>query len=535
MSVALILGLLLGAGGVQNAIPFVPNLRLGTHALETPFREPEETVVSVVKLEKRSSQTGAFPSGVWEQGSPGSIHSVLAQKPTPPLLSRLWRVLSLRDYNTRVVLLGTTMLGITAGIVGTFMLLRKRALVGDVVGHSALPGIAIAFLVMEGLSPGTGKWLPGLLAGAFAFGLAGAVSVMLIDKYSRIKADAAMAMTLSVFYGLGAALFTIVQKVPGGNAAGLKTYLNGKTASLIADDVWLFVGVAAVVLTLTMLLMKELTILCFDDQFAAAEGWPVFWLDTLLIGLVVTVTIIGMQSVGLILVVATLIIPPASARFWTDDIRRMTLGAGLVGGMSSFFGTIISALFPRMAAGAVIVLTGAFLFALSLLFGTKRGVVIHWWQQRKLRQDVGRVDLLRASFELIEYAVSDPTPTSEEMVAHEIPLGDLISMRAWDAASLRRLIGTAVRDDLMRPTSGDVWRLTESGAEEARRIARNHRLWEMYLMQYAHIAPSHVDRDADLIEHVLDPELIAELEHQLDHMEDNVPVSSHATSGSSSD
>ncbi|MCA9077145.1 MAG: metal ABC transporter permease [Planctomycetaceae bacterium] len=453
---------------------------------------------------------------------------------SPSLVSRLSRVLSLRDYNTRVVLLGTTILGITAGIVGTFMLLRKRALVGDVVGHSALPGIAIAFLVMEGLSPGTGKWLPGLLLGAFAFGLAGAVTVMLIDKFSRIKADAAMAMTLSVFYGLGAALFTIVQRVPGGNAAGLKTYLNGKTASLVADDVWLFVGIATVVLVLAMLFMKELTILCFDEQFAAAEGWPVFWLDTLLIGLVVTVTIVGMQSVGLILVVATLIIPPASARFWTDDIRLMTLGAGLVGGMSSFFGTVISALFPRMAAGAVIVLTGASLFALSLLFGSKRGVLVHAWQQRKLRHDVGRVDLLRACFELVEHAVSDPIPTHEEMMDHEILLGDLVSMRAWDLSTLRRLVAVAEKDGLMQHTGDDNWRLTETGAEEARRIARNHRLWEMYLMQYAHIAPSHVDRDADLIEHVLDPELIAELEYQLDHPEEAVPVSSHATTGSSS-
>ena len=143
-----------------------------------------------------------------------------------------------------------TLLGITAGVVGTFMLLRKRALVGDVVGHSALPGIAVAFLVMEGISPGTGKSLPGLLTGAFVFGLAGAVSVMLIGRYSRIKPDAAMAMTLSVIYGLGAALFTVVQKVPGGNAAGLNTFLNGKTASLVTDDVWLFAGAAVVALTL---------------------------------------------------------------------------------------------------------------------------------------------------------------------------------------------------------------------------------------------------------------------------------------------
>ncbi len=425
------------------------------------------------------------------------------------------------------------MLGITAGVVGTFMLLRKRALVGDVVGHSALPGIAVAFLVMEGVSPGTGKSLPGLLTGAFVFGLAGAVSVMLIGRYSRIKPDAAMAMTLSVFYGLGAALFTIVQKVPGGNAAGLKTFLNGKTASLTADDVWLFASVAAVVLTLTMLLLKELTLLCFDDQFAAAEGWPVFGLDTLLIGLVVTVTIIGLQSVGLILVVATLIIPPASARFWTDDIRWMTLGAGLVGGLSSFGGTVMSALFPHVAAGAVIVLTGACLFTVSLCFGAQQGVAIHWLRQRKLRRDVGRVDLLRAMFELLEHQTREAVPTLEQIVVREFSLADLLPMRSWEPGAVRGLLSIAARDGLVRAAGHDVWQLTPSGAEEARRVVRNHRLWEMYLTQYAHIAPSHVDRDADLIEHVLDPDLIAELSRQLEHAEDDVPASSHTTGGGS--
>lgn len=446
---------------------------------------------------------------------------------SPDLLHRLGRVLSLRDYNTRVVLLGTTVLGVTAGIVGTFMLLRKRALVGDVVGHSALPGIAVAFLIMEGIAPGTGKSLPGLLAGAFVFGLLGAVSVMLISRYSRIKPDAAMAMTLSVLYGLGAALFSVVQKVPGGNAAGLKTYLNGKTASLIAQDVWLFSGIAAAVLVLTILLLKELTLLCFDDQFAAADGWPVVALDTLLVGLVVTVTIVGMQSVGLILVVATLIIPPAAARFWTDDIRWLMLGAGLIGGLGSCGGSVISALFPRMAAGAVIVLTGALLFTLSLCFGRRHGFVIRWIRQLRLRRDTGRVDLMRAVFETLEQQSETPPRSPHDLRLREIRLGELLPMRAWDAATVRKLAAAAARENLLQPVGADVWRLTSSGAEEAWRIARNHRLWEMYLTRYAEIAPSHVDRDADLIEHVLGPDLVDELERQLRAAADAVPASAH--------
>ncbi len=133
-----------------------------------------------------------------------TLGAVLAQQ---TFGERLVDLLLLRQYNTRVVLLGTSLLGVTAGVVGVFMLLRKQALVGDVVGHSALPGIATAFLVMELIHAGSGKSLPGLLAGAFVAGLVGAVCVLLIDRFSRIKSDAALAIVLSVFYGAGAALF----------------------------------------------------------------------------------------------------------------------------------------------------------------------------------------------------------------------------------------------------------------------------------------------------------------------------------------
>lgn len=436
-------------------------------------------------------------------------------------------IVLLQNHTVRVVLLGTTLLGITAGVVGTFMLLRKRALVGDVVGHSALPGIAIAFLTMEILVPGSGKSLPALLIGAFISGLAGAVCVMLVGRFSRIKADAAMAMVLSVFYGAGAALFTVVQRIPSGTAAGLQGYLNGKTASLVADDVWLFAATGAASLTLTVLLHKEFTLLCFDEDYAAADGWPVVLLDTILIGLVVTVTIIGMQSVGLILVVATLIIPPAAARFWTDDIRWMSVVAGVVGGASSYIGTVISSVFPRMAAGAVIVLTGSALFALSLLIGRKRGVLNEWFRRNRTRRDVGRVDLLRAIFERVEEMLAGEPPMDEfRFQSVSVSLSDLLPMRRWEPSAVRRLLRGAETEGLLTRLDADHWRLTARGADEAQRIARNHRLWEMYLMQYADIAPSHVDRDADLIEHVLDAEIVRELERRLAASE-AVPPSSH--------
>jgi manganese/zinc/iron transport system permease protein len=442
----------------------------------------------------------------------------------------LLRVLSLRDYNTRVVLLGTGLLGVTAGVVGVFMLLRRRALIGDVVGHSALPGIAGAFLMMQVAAAADARSLPALLAGAFLTGLAGAGCVMLIDRYSRVKSDAALAIVLSAFYGAGAVLLSVVQKAPTGAAAGLNAYLSGKAASLLAADVKMFAVTAVVILALTLLLFKEFTLLCFDDDFAAAGGWPVFVLDALLIGLVAAVTIIGMQSVGVILVVATLIIPAASARFWTDDLRWMTLAAAALGGLSAVLGTALSAAAPKIATGATIVLVAGVLFGVSLVLGRQRGLAWRWRQLASLRRQEARHDLLRAIYEAIEARSAPEAPSDAAFLETDVPVGATSQTRGWSSAKLQQLVTWGEREGILaRRGSGQV-ALTPTGLEEARRLVRNHRLWEMYLIQYADIAPSHVDRDADQIEHVLDHGIVAELERlvALRRLTQALPASPHA-------
>lgn len=288
---------------------------------------------------------------------------------------RLYRLVTFQDYNTWAPLLTTSILGCTAGVVGVFLVLRGRALVGDVVGHAALPGIGLAFLLLELSTPGAGRSTPALLLGALAAGLAGAGCVLLIDRYSKAKADAALAIVLSLFYGGGMVLLSIAQRLESGSQAGLKDYLSGKAASLVASDALLTAILAGVVIGVTVLLFKEWTLICFDDALAGTLGYPVVWLDGLLIGLTAVVAVLGMQSVGLVLVVALLIIPPAAARFWTDDIRGMACGSALMGGLSGGLGVAASSLAPRIAAGPTIVLFAAALFALSLLLGRRRGLL----------------------------------------------------------------------------------------------------------------------------------------------------------------
>ncbi|WP_437227706.1 iron chelate uptake ABC transporter family permease subunit [Planctomicrobium sp. SH661] len=443
--------------------------------------------------------------------------------------SSSYRVFLLQDYNTRVVLLGTTFLGMSGGIVGVFMLLRKRSLIGDVIGHSALPGIAIAFIVSQVMAPGSGKNLPLLMSGAFLAGLCGALCVMLIERNSPIRADAALAIVLSLFYGLGTALLTVIQRMPTSSAAGLQFYLNGKTASLLASDVWVFALSSLAITALTLALFKELTLLCFDDGYASASGWPVMWLDALLVGLVAGVTIVGMQTVGLILVVAILIIPAASARFWTNEVHRLTWIAAALGGISAAMGTLVSAMAPRLAAGAVIVLSGSCLFLFSLLMGTKRGLFWRWLEQQRLQKRIGSHDLLRAAYEKIESLEPDDDISEQRLLKARLTRAQLQEMRSWSPRRLSQLIRQAIVDENIEINTDRTLSLTPNGAALARRAVRNHRLWEIYLITYADIAPSHADYDADRIEHVLGPQLIRELEERLAKRDDlSLPASPHS-------
>lgn len=445
------------------------------------------------------------------------------------LFEQFMRVVSLRDYNTRIVLIGTTLLGAVSGIVGSFMLLRRRALVGDVVSHAGLPGIGIAFLLLESFAPHTGRSLPALLLGALVAGLSGMLCVTMIRRYTQIKEDAALAIVLSVFFGLGVSLFTVIQNIPSGNVAGLQGFIFGKAASLVASDVWLISLVAIGTLLVCMLLFKELTLLCFDDAYAASEGWPIFWLDLCLMGLVVVVTVIGMQSVGLLLVVALLIIPAAAARFWSDRILAMSIAAAMIGAASGFLGTLLSAMFPRLATGAVIVLTSTGLFGVSMLISPHRGVLRRQLGRWSLQLRVRRQHLLRACYEILEPALI-AAPVNERQTLR-VTWEQLHTARGWSLRELRLSIRQALRNGDLQQVASHTYRMTKKGLAAAERITRNHRMWEIYLIRSADVAPARVDRYADLIEHELEPTVLRDLEQTLatrfPHLATTMPSSPH--------
>jgi manganese/zinc/iron transport system permease protein len=438
----------------------------------------------------------------------------------------LWRVLSLRDYNTRVVVLGTALLGAAAGVIGSFALLRKRALLGDALSHAMLPGIALAYLAAVWLGA-EGKSVPLLLFGATLSGLLGTCCVLGIRHWTRLKEDAALSIVLSVFFGAGVALLGIVQQTARGHAAGLESFVFGKASALAIEDAWVIMGGGLVCVLLVSLFFKEWKLLCFDETFAASNGWPVVGLDWLMMFLIVLISVVGLQAVGLVLMIALLVIPPAAARFWTDDLRTMVWLAGVLGCVSSFGGAIVSALLPRLPSGAMIVLFAGAIFLVSLLLGTRRGVFYQAWQSWSLQQRIQRQHLLRAMFELSELqeehsgsSVGQPVPVDFER---------LQAMRSWSKRQLAAEVRRAISAGLVIPLSPSQLRLTAAGQQLAARLVHQHRLWELYLITHAELAPSKVDRDADRIEHVLTPEMIARLERLLNASQQggSVPVSPH--------
>lgn len=432
-----------------------------------------------------------------------------------PSREKVWRTISLADYNTRVVFAGVTVLGAASGLVGTFLLLRKRSLLSDTVSHCTLPGIAIAFLIAEatGIS---GRSLPLLLLGAATTGVLGMGAVALIRAKSRIKDDAALAIVLSVFFGLGIALMVIIQQLPTGNAAGLSHFIYGKAASMTASDAQLILVASLLVALVCAALFKEFKLLCFDASFARTQGWPTVALDLALMGLVVAVTVIGLQAVGLLLVVAMLIIPAAAARFWSHRLDVTMLLATLIGAASGLVGVAASALFPKLPAGAVIVLAAVFCFAVSLVFGAERGLFKRWLEQRRVGQRVARQHLLRAIYEWCEIRPHPAPYDPASLLDCAVSLAELRRGNDWTEARLHRLLRLGFAERLVTwNNSHDAVHLTAQGKLEARRVTRNHRLWETYLLHYADVAPQHIHHNADQIEHVIEPNIVNELEELL--------------------
>lgn len=272
----------------------------------------------------------------------------------------------LHDYTFQVVALGAALLGMASGMIGSFAVLRRQSLLGDVVSHAALPGIAAVFLMT-----GT-KDTVWLLIGALCSGLTATGFIIGVVRYSRVKFDTALALGMSVFFGLGLVLLTYVQKIPNSNQAGLQRFIFGQAAVLLKSDILVIAVTGAVLLALTLLFWKEFKLLSFDPEFARSLGLPTRSLNVLLSAMTVAAIIAGLQTVGVILMSAMLVAPAVAARQWTNRLGVMVGLAALFGAVSGVAGTLASSALPKLPAGPAIVVAADVLVLISLALGRAR-------------------------------------------------------------------------------------------------------------------------------------------------------------------
>jgi manganese/zinc/iron transport system permease protein len=399
------------------------------------------------------------------------------------------------------VLAGAAVLGFVAGSLGSFAVLKRQSLLGDALAHAALPGICVAYLA--GRSLGIDPKHPFLLlAGAFAAAWIGTVSILSITRGTRLKEDAAIGIVLSCFFGAGIVLLTSIQHGAGdASQAGLHTFLFGQAAALLPRDVLVLSAVGAAVLLALLLFFRPFQLVVFDPGHAASVGLRVRAIDLLLTSLIVVAVVVGLQTVGVVLMAAMLVTPAAAARQWTDRLGPMVALAGVLGGGAGALGAWASSLRERLPTGPLIVLCATAVLGVSLLVAPRRGLLWAAVRRARNRRRVRVENLLKDMWRLGELDGRFAAPRA---------VGDVLAVRAAPS----RAVADARAGGLV-DVEGPVLRLTTDGLQLASRVVRKHRIWELYLSRRLEIRADHLHRDAENMEHALEDAVLEQLDEAL--------------------
>lgn len=360
------------------------------------------------------------------------------------------------DHTFLTVTKGALILGITAGALGCFAVLRQQSLLGDAISHATLPGVALAFLLTQSKHPLI------LLIGAGLTGWIGTLFVMLIINNTKIKKDAALGIVLSVFFGFGLVLITIVQRLPTATKAGLDKFLFGNAATLLNADIYLMGTVSIFIFITLFLFWKEFKLLVFDYDFAKSSGIPVRSFDIILTTLIVLAIIIGLQTVGVVLMSAMLVAPAAAARQWTDRLSFMLLLSSLFGATAGFLGSVTSSIIFKLPTGPIIVIYVSVIVILSLFFAPHRGLLWDWIRARRARKEIQITSMLK---NLLLFSEINTNPFHPHDIAALVAIG---------RGAIHKTMIDLEQKGWATHFPDNRWALTPNGLKEAKRITTEY-------------------------------------------------------------
>jgi ABC-type Mn2+/Zn2+ transport system permease subunit/Mn-dependent DtxR family transcriptional regulator len=403
------------------------------------------------------------------------------------------------------MLAGALLLGLSCGLLGSFIVVRRMALMGDTLSHAVLPGVALGFMWSMSKNP------VAMLIGATAAGLLGSVVVTWIRRTTRIKQDAALGIVLATFYALGVCMIRMIQNLGGGTSGGLDGIFFGDAAALRNQDVVLMAVLSVLTVLLITALYRPFLAISFDPGFARSAGLPVAMLDHIMMMFLAFAIVVALQAVGVVLVSALLITPAATAYLVTDRLHRMLVIAGLVGMFCAGLGVFLSFLGGRLPSGPFMVLSASAVFALAYLFAPRHGTVTRWWRRRNRSRQIRNENTLKAIYRVLE---------DRGFKGEGVSLQELAELRRETLEAARGQVRALVRAGAATTgEDGNVAYLTPEGQQRGWAIVRNHRLWELYLTNLADYEPDHVHDDAEKIEHILGEDAVRELEQLLDYPE----------------
>lgn len=418
---------------------------------------------------------------------------------------------------TQLVVTAAVLLGITCGVLGCFMILRRQSLLGDAIGHAVLPGVCVGFIFAGTKNTGA------ILLGALIAGVLASMLIALLERTTRLKSGECMGVVFTGFYGVGIVLLKHIQNQESSGQSGLDRFLFGQIVGISHADVVYMAVIALLSVTLVMTLWKKLAVVTFDPGFAIAIGLPVKSLQYLLTGLLTVAIVISIQAVGVVLVSAMLVTPAATAYLLTDRLHRMVILAAIFGAVAGVMGAFFSLFGAKLPTGAFMVLAASLLFAGAFLLSPRHGLIPRIGRVWERRRRTGAENLLRTMYLIMERRHGDDL---------RFGVHDIAAKRQETPAHVRRLWRIAANQNWVDPKSPDPIILTPAGMAEAQRVVRNHRLWELFLTQEAKLGADQVHTDAEYIEHVLPPEVLARLELMLEHPQNDphgkpIPVVGH--------
>lgn len=347
----------------------------------------------------------------------------------------------------RTITLGTAVLGAVCGMLGSFAVLRKQSLLGDAISHAALPGIAIAFLITGAKESNV------LLIGALISGLIGTFWIRGITKKTYLKSDTALGLILSLFFGFGMLLLTFIQKQPNANQAGLDKYLFGQAATLVESDVWLMAIVTGLCVIILLLFWKEFKILLFDVDYTKTLGFNTKTIDILITSFIVLAIVLGLQTVGVVLMSAMLLAPAAAARQWTNSLGIMVILAALFGAFSGVIGTAISASQNNLSTGPVIVIIAAVFVFISFIFSPGRGLLFKQIRFIKNRRDLQLNKTLAFMYNIAK---------THDNISHPHTVKILNNFQGFTKKTLQKLVKRQYVT-----LDGNMWSMTQEGFDTA--------------------------------------------------------------------